>query len=67
MFSGSYLKSDVEFLLKVIDIDFVSIQKKEELIQSGKSHYSEIINHEYEPSKKYLETFYKIHKGGFDS
>jgi len=62
MFSGSYLKSDVEFLLKVIDIDFVSIQEKEELIQSGKSHYSEIINHEYEPSKKYLETFYKIHK-----
>ena len=60
-FSGSYLESDVEFLVKVIDIDFTDIDKKEYLIQSGKSHYSEIINKEYEPSELYLETFQHVY------
>jgi len=59
MFSGSYLKDDVEFLLKVIDIDFTDVSKKEKLIQSGKSHYSEMISQEYEPTKGYLDIFYK--------
>ena len=59
MFSGSYLKDDVEFLLKVIDIDFTDVSKKEKLIQSGKSHYSEMISQEYEPTKEYLDIFYK--------
>jgi hypothetical protein len=59
MFSGSYLQDDVEFLLKVIDIDFTDIDKKERLIQSGKSHYSEMISREYEPSKEYLDIFYR--------
>lgn len=58
MFSGSYLKSDVEFLLKVIDIDFTELKEKEQLIQNKKSHYSEMISKEYEPSKSYLDTFY---------
>jgi len=62
IFSGSYLEDDVEFLLKVIDIDFTSIEEKEKLIQAGKSHYSEMINQEYEPTKAYLETFYEVYK-----
>ena len=61
IFSGSYLENDVEFLLKVIDIDFTSIEEKEELIQSGKSHYSEMINQEYEPTEAYLKTFYEVY------
>jgi len=61
IFSGSYLEDDVEFLLKVIDIDFTSIEEKEKLIQSGKSHYSEMINQEYEPTKAYLETFHEVY------
>ncbi len=60
MFSGSYLKDDVEFLLKVIDIDDINIQKKEFLIQSGKKHYSEMITQEYEPTQDYLLTFNKV-------
>lgn len=59
-FSGSYLEDDVEFLLKVIDIDFTSIEEKERLIQSGKSHYSQMINKEYEPTQEYLDTFYEV-------
>ncbi len=59
MFSGSYLKEDVEFLVKVIDIEFTQIDDKERLIQSGESHYSQMISPEYEPSPEYLEIFYQ--------
>ncbi len=59
MFSGSYLKEDVTFLLKVIDIPFTSIEQKERLIQSKVSHYSEMLSAEYEPSQAYLEVFYQ--------
>ena len=62
MFSGSYLNSDVEILLKVIDIDFTEIEEKENLVQSGKKHYSEMINQEYVPSKTYLDTFHNVYK-----
>ncbi|MFK5976870.1 MAG: cysteine protease StiP family protein [Sulfurovum sp.] len=61
-FHGSYLETDVEFLVKVIDIDFTSIEKKEQLIQQGKSHYSQMISQEYEPSKNYLSIFYKAYE-----
>ena len=60
-FNGSYLKDDVTFLVKVIDIPFTDTQTKEYLVQSGKSHYSEIINQEYEPSPLYLKTFYDVY------
>ena len=60
MFSGSYKKDDVEFLLKIIDIDFTSVEEKEELIQNNKKHYSEMLSPEYEPSEEYLKVFYQI-------
>ena len=59
-FSGSYLKSDVIFLLKVIDIKSLDISTKEKDIQSGKKHYSEMLSPEYRPSKEYLDIFYNI-------
>jgi len=62
MFHGSYLEDDVEFLLKVIDIDFTDVKAKEKLIQSGASHYSMMISQEYEPTEKYLEIFYKTYE-----
>jgi uracil phosphoribosyltransferase len=62
MFSGSYLDSDVEFLVKVIDIEFTDVKNKEYLVQSGQSHYSEMISKEYEPSADYLEYFYKSYE-----
>ena len=58
-FSGSYKQNDVEFLLKKIDIDFTDIHQKEQKIQSGKKHYSEMISQEYKPTKQYLDIFYK--------
>lgn len=59
MFHGSYLKDDVEFLVKIIDIDFTNVKEKEQLIQSGTSHYSQMISQEYEPTQAYLDVFYK--------
>ena len=60
MFSGSYKKDDVDFLLKVIDIDFTSVDKKERLIQNNQKHYSEMLSPEYELSDEYLKIFYQI-------
>lgn len=54
---GSYLSTDVEFLLKIIDIEETDINKKEELIQKNKSHYSEMISPEYVPTKEYIKVF----------
>jgi hypothetical protein len=59
MFHGTYLKSDVTFLLKVIDIKETEISQKERAIQSGKKHYSEMISPEYVPSSEYLEVFHQ--------
>lgn len=59
MFSGSYLNTDVEFLLKKIDIDFIDIEEKEKLIQTKQKHYSAMISKEEEPTKEYLDIFYK--------
>lgn len=59
MFHGSYLESDVSFLLKIATtMQEIDILKKEELIQSGKKHYSEMLSPEYEPSEEYLNIFY---------
>lgn len=59
MFHGSYRENDVMFLLKKIDMDETDLLNKEEMIQSGKKHYSEMISKEYAPSKRYLEVFYQ--------
>jgi hypothetical protein len=58
LFSGSYEADDVTFLLKVIDMPFVSIDEKERLIQSGARHYSEMIHRESPPSSRYLALFH---------
>ena len=57
IFSGSYLKEDVQFLLKPIDIASTALYEKELLIQSGKKHYSEMITKESLPSAAYLALF----------
>ncbi|WP_176461643.1 phosphoribosyltransferase [Anaeromicrobium sediminis] len=57
---GSYKDDDVTFLLKNIN-DLVKEQEtseREKLIQSG-VHYSEMLPVEYEPSKEYIDLFYK--------
>ncbi|THC44136.1 cysteine protease StiP domain-containing protein [Massilia sp. Mn16-1_5] len=57
-FAGSYLDSDVHFLLKRLPLaDFVEVQEKEALIQSGRRHYSEMLSPERLPSARYLALF----------
>lgn len=56
-FHGSYLETDVEFLMKQIDIDSTDIDEKEKLIQSGQKHYSEMITKESLPTDQYMTLF----------
>ena len=60
IFSGSYLATDVHFLLKPIEIENTPIKEKERLIQTGKKHYSEMITKESLPSADYLILFEQI-------
>lgn len=56
-FSGSYEPGDVTFLLKVIDMPHLGIDEREWRIQSGQSHYSEMIGPESPPTEDYLDIF----------
>jgi len=57
-FAGSYLDGDVHFLLKRLPAaDFVDVDAKEALIQSGRRHYSEMLSPERAPSVRYLALF----------
>lgn len=56
-FSGSYRPDDVIFLLKPIAMKPVDTLEKERRIQSGRSHYSEMIGEEKLPSDLYLSVF----------
>ena len=58
MFHGSYLPSDVTFLLKPLsNVALVEVAAKEQLIQSGTKHYSEMISPEQHPSAAYMQLF----------
>ncbi|CAH1386083.1 cysteine protease StiP family protein [Candidatus Nitrotoga sp. M5] len=57
-FYGSYRHDDVVFLLKrLVQPPFVDIAHKEDLIQSGARHYSEMLSPELLPSERYLKIF----------
>ena len=57
-FSGSYAPDDVAFLLQKLDLEPMDdIELKEQLIQSGRKHYSEMIGRERLPSPEYFELF----------
>jgi len=57
---GSYAPEDVIFLLRDIGNVFLEMdnEKREQLIQTG-THYSEMLPMEYQPSKTYMDLFYK--------
>ena len=59
-FSGSYLPTDVDFLLEIKDFQEISILEKERLIQTGEKHYSEVLTREMDFPSEYLELFSKI-------
>lgn len=57
-FSGSYRHDDVQFLLKPLPQQpFIDIAAKEELIQTGIRHYSEMLSPESLPSPIYQKVF----------
>lgn len=57
-FSGSYDPADVTFLLKPVAMAPTSVEEKEAAIQSGTSHYSEMIAPERVPDASYLELYH---------
>jgi len=56
-FSGSYLPEDVHFLLTPVEMEMTPIEQKEQLIQSGEKHYSEMLSQEPEPTAWHLDLF----------
>jgi hypothetical protein len=58
-FSGSYPPSDVTFLLKRVRMTFTDVEAKEEEIQSGRKHYSEMLAPESAPTPEYFEVFWE--------
>lgn len=63
IFCGSYRPSDVELLLKPLEIEFITdLELKESLIQSGTRHYSEMLSPEQVPSERYLGLFHDAHQ-----
>jgi len=59
-FHGSYLVTDVQFLLEIEDFKEISILEKEELIQTGKKHYSEVLTEEMDFPDDYMTLFDQI-------
>lgn len=56
-FSGSYDPADVTFLMKPVVIQTTDVATKERLIQSGRSHYSEMLSPEHLPDPTYLRLY----------
>ncbi|SHN92003.1 putative ATP/GTP-binding protein protein [Bathymodiolus heckerae thiotrophic gill symbiont] len=57
---GSYAPEDCLFLLKAIEAQYYSIENKEQLLQSGQLHYSEMIHKESSPTKEYTDLFLQV-------
>ncbi|MCD5993249.1 cysteine protease StiP family protein [Pseudomonas sp. CDFA 602] len=55
--SGSYLKDDVHFLLRRVEIQTTDVEEKERLIQTRQKHYSEMISEEAAPSAAHQNLF----------
>ena len=56
-FHGSYNPEDVTILLKPANIEFTDVEKKEELLQSGQKHYSEMLSPESVPGADYIALY----------
>lgn len=66
-FSGSYLPSDVTFLLDIItpdSIDSTDPEQKEQLIQTGKRHYSDMLTLEQPPTATHEALYYQALEQG---
>ncbi|AOM41392.1 cysteine protease StiP family protein [Xenorhabdus hominickii] len=63
-FSGSYASDDVQFLLKPVQIEMTPVDVKEQLIQSGTRHYSDMLSQEPAPTLYHLDLFDKALEQG---
>lgn len=61
---GSYRPEDVTFLLKSVEMTTTDVAAKEEAIQSGRRHYSEMISMEKAPTEEYMTLFDQAMKSG---
>ena len=66
-FSGSYAPEDVTLLLQVVDMAPTAVAEKEQLIQSGALHYSELLAPEAPPAPDYMAIYQTAlaQNGGF--
>lgn len=58
-FHGSYCPNDVTFLLKPVSMAPTPVTEKEQAIQSGSRHYSEMLSEEKTPDGRYMQLFYQ--------
>lgn len=58
----SYDMQDVTFLLRAIEMETLTVEEKEKRIQSGQSHYSEMLSIESPPKADYLELYHRAVK-----
>jgi hypothetical protein len=65
-FSGSYQPQDVSFLLRQVNMEMTPVALKEQLIQSGKKHYSDMLSQEPAPSERHLQLFAQALEIGAD-
>lgn len=56
--TGSYNRGDVHILLEPTTIEHTNVEEKEEMIQKGVKHYSQMISLENPPSKQHLNFFW---------
>ncbi len=57
IFSGSYAPTEVTFLLRCLRLETTSLEQREQMIQSGRQHYSEMIGPEDAPTRERLRLF----------
>ncbi|MCG8613988.1 MAG: cysteine protease StiP family protein [Pseudomonadales bacterium] len=60
LLTGSYAAEDCQFLLQAVDVPMLSVEEKEQQLQKGGRHYSEILSAESAPSKQYLQLFHRL-------
>lgn len=56
-FSGSYAPDEVSFLMRRMRLETTPLEQREQKIQSGHSHYSEMIGPEDAPTRERLRLF----------
>ena len=65
-FSGSYLPDDVEFLLRPLEMQPLSMAEREKRVINNEAHYSEMIGRERPPELDRLRIFRRLYENSRD-